>query len=358
MGKYNPVGNIDFSKLRDGLSGIMRVRNESQLIENCIDSCINALDELIVVCNDCTDNTPDILARKQKEYPDKLKVYYYNHNVLSFDLTLDEYNEALALPDDSPRLYCNQCNYGISKVNYKYAVKIDTDQVYFEDELKKWRDVCAQKRCARRGFKNIFGWLFMMYFTFYRRLSTKLNRPCIFLLPNFVFKVFGESYISLAEQRLSKGKASISLSGFNVFKDDKWYITFDRYNIHPPYNGEGDTVIFKVSEKTYFTRICNTRKSYSVTEGFSSPYKIMFAKPMWFHLHANRSQCCENVKKIKDSHPDLFVPINEFPNMSYKQVLRKMDSKVNTLFQRTLFIFAHNMGIELLEKHLYLLDNQ
>ena len=45
----------------------MRVKNEERLIESCIDSCIEALDELIVVCNDCTDSTLEILERKQKQ---------------------------------------------------------------------------------------------------------------------------------------------------------------------------------------------------------------------------------------------------------------------------------------------------
>ena len=35
----------------------MRVKNDGQFIERCIESCIDALDELIVVHNDCTDNS-------------------------------------------------------------------------------------------------------------------------------------------------------------------------------------------------------------------------------------------------------------------------------------------------------------
>ena len=62
-------------KLKDGLSGLMRTRNEAQLLEACIDSCIGSLDELIVVCSDCTDNTLEVLERKRLQYPDKLRVY-------------------------------------------------------------------------------------------------------------------------------------------------------------------------------------------------------------------------------------------------------------------------------------------
>ena len=79
------------SDLKDGLSGLMRTRNEAPLLEPCIDSCIDALDELIVVCSDCTDNTLEILERKKKQYPTKLRVFEYNKKVLSFDLTKEEF---------------------------------------------------------------------------------------------------------------------------------------------------------------------------------------------------------------------------------------------------------------------------
>lgn len=64
---------------KDGLSGLIRTRNEAKLLGPCIDSCIGALDELVVVYNDCTDNTEEILKEKQKQYPDKLK---YMHIII------------------------------------------------------------------------------------------------------------------------------------------------------------------------------------------------------------------------------------------------------------------------------------
>ena len=47
--------------LKNGLSGIMRVKNEGRFLEACIDSCIEALDEIIIVYTGCTDNTEEIL---------------------------------------------------------------------------------------------------------------------------------------------------------------------------------------------------------------------------------------------------------------------------------------------------------
>lgn len=339
------------------MSGLIRTRNEAHLLSGCIDSCINALDELVVVYNDCTDNTAEILAEKQLQYPDKLKVFPYNHQVLSFDLTREEYEYAKTLPDDSPRLYCNQCNYGLSKMRYSYAVKIDADQIYYEDEIKKWRDVCAGINAPCWKPSYILGWFFMMYFTLYRRISARIERPCIPMLPTWFVRLFSTPYLDYAKWRLSRGTASIALSGVNLFKDeDGWYVPFDRYNIHPPYNGSGDTVIHPLTNETFYTRRFSDTISYSVTELFHCPYKVMYAGPVWFHLHANRAYCRDKVKRVKNGHPELFVRPDDFVKMSYSEVLQKMDPKVNTLFQRTLFALVHRMGMNVVMKHLSLLE--
>lgn len=349
--------NMILSDLKNGLSGIMRVKNEAMMIEECIDSCIDALDELIVVCNDCSDSTPEILERKKLQYPEKIKVYYYNHNVLSFDLTEEEYRYALSLPDDSLRLYCNQCNYGLGNVTHKFAVKIDTDQIYFKSELKHWRDICCGERKSFRA-SYIAGWFFMMYITLYRRLSAALKTPCLFLLPDFLVKWFAPSYRQYAEYCLQRGKASIALSGVNVFKDDGWFVTFDNYNIHPPYNGEGDTVIFKVSDQTFFTRTSSGRGSFSVTEKFNQPYKMMFAGPIWFHQHANRPRCWEKVHQLKRMDPNSFVPLEQFVRMKYSQVCKKMDPGATTLYQRILFAVVHKIGLNAVIENEHLLSNR
>lgn len=41
--------------MKKTIAGIMRVKNEGSFVKDCIESCIDALDELIIVYNDCTD---------------------------------------------------------------------------------------------------------------------------------------------------------------------------------------------------------------------------------------------------------------------------------------------------------------
>ena len=124
-----------------GVSGLMRVKNDEEFIEASIDSCIDALDELIIVYNDCSDNSPTLIEKKRRQYPDKIKVWEYKHKIYSINLTKEEYEYAKLLPDDSPNLLCNYYNFALSKVSYSHAMKIDADQIYFTEKLKFWCDV-------------------------------------------------------------------------------------------------------------------------------------------------------------------------------------------------------------------------
>lgn len=56
---------VDMSFLKKvrpvGVSGLLRVKNDAEFLSDCIESCIDALDELIICYQDCTDNAPEII---------------------------------------------------------------------------------------------------------------------------------------------------------------------------------------------------------------------------------------------------------------------------------------------------------
>lgn len=140
----------------------MRVKNDADFIEASIESCISALDELIVVYNDCTDNSAEVIETMRLKYPEKIKVFEYPYKVLGAGLTKEEYNFAKSLPKDSPLLLCNYYNFALSKVQCEYAIKIDADQIYFSEILNKWCDLVR----AGNQFKGcrMLGMLFHYYF--------------------------------------------------------------------------------------------------------------------------------------------------------------------------------------------------
>mgnify|MGYP001515929118 CR=1 FL=1 len=44
-----------------GVTGLLRVKNDAEFLALCIDSCIEALDELVIVYQPCDDDSPRII---------------------------------------------------------------------------------------------------------------------------------------------------------------------------------------------------------------------------------------------------------------------------------------------------------
>ena len=118
-----------------GVSGLLRIKNDEEFIQACVDSCIDALDELIITYNDCTDNSEEVIDYVKNKYPNKIKVYKYLPHIQSSNLTEDEYNHLISIPENSTQLLSNYYNYALSKSSYKYVMKIDADQIYYTKSL-------------------------------------------------------------------------------------------------------------------------------------------------------------------------------------------------------------------------------
>lgn len=342
--------------LQNGLSGIMCIKNESRFLEDCIDSCINALDELIVVYVKGNDSTEGILKRKKEQYPDKLTYYLYPHEVLWFEMTQAEYEVARNLKEGDPRLYSSMCNFALSKVKYKYVIKkVDADQFYFHEELKCWRDICSDNTIPSWTLSHLIGFLYSIYISLYRRISALTGIPLLFMLPEkMTYKLY--KYYKLYSQReLKCNRAAISLSGLNVFKDNEWLVPFDGINIHPPYNGNGDHIIFPISNQTYFYKHnlnrAENRNSYSITEDFYHPYRVFIGGCCWFHQHANREKCWRVIKEQKLQSPKDFVPIEQFLMFTNKEFLSRMHKKIDVMYNKIYFSIVHIISKDEIKKY-------
>jgi len=357
---------MEYTKLKAGISGIMRVKNDAEFVEACIDSCIEALDELIIVYNDCSDNSPELIKKKQKEYPTKIKVFEYKHKVYSISLTEEEYKYALNLSDDSPNLLCNYYNFALSKANYQYAIKIDADQLYFKDELNKWRKICRDEHYNSSKFYYGIGYLVNIYYILYKFLSFKFQRR-LQIIPSKIVESLKPYYESYAAQELKKGNACISLSGVNVFKMQEWFVTMgkenDIFNIMPPFNGEGDHLIFKISPSTYYKKYdmpyYNKLRNfnYSLIEEFVHPYKTLCWGFAWFHLNSMRKDYRELITKVKQEHEEAFIDIKEFSSFTYREIEERMDKVMTNNRQKTIFALTYKNSSNTILKHLPILTN-
>ncbi|WP_413516850.1 hypothetical protein [Photobacterium phosphoreum] len=127
--EHNPI--VDFSRMdmnnrNDGLSGFIRAKNEGEYIYQVISSWILLVDELIIVFNDCSDNTEEEIKRAIKDFGiDKIKAYKYMPKVYP-----QGSKEHIELPPNDIHSLVNYYNYALSKTTMKYAVKIDGDIIY------------------------------------------------------------------------------------------------------------------------------------------------------------------------------------------------------------------------------------
>lgn len=304
-GKYKSEDYyVDMSFLKKerpiGVSGLLRVKNDADFLSDCIDSCIDALDELVVCYQDCEDNAVDVIHEKKLQYPDKIKVYYYAPPVYCWGLTEDEIREAFALPDSSVHKLCNYYNYTLSKATYRYAVKIDSDQIYYPDKLKKICDAYRNETYKPMTFSDYWG---KYYFKIYTRLINRYS----FL---YAFDLFGrfsparnwimKRYMNYLIKEIENNKYAVSLLGMNVgYKDGKWGICIlDKF----PFNGEMDHLVFRITEQTY----------YQTFVGLDNPMERLLYRELvlpggwfWFHLKGTRKGVDQSTKEWVELGPNL-----------------------------------------------------
>lgn len=356
-------------KRKKGVSGFMRVKNDAEFVEASIDSCIDALDELIIVYNGCLDNTPELVEKKRQEYPNKIKVFEYKHKVYSVNLSKEEYEYALALPDDSPCLLCNYYNFALSKVEYEYAMKIDADQIYFSRQLKEWCDLFRSGDKVRSRYRSTcyyIGWLFNIYFLVYKFVCFRANR-FYHLLPAKMVGIMRFYYRKYLKYKVTDGNICLSLSGLNVFRNGEWGVCMGKkdeiINVLPPFNGEGDHLIFKVSSETYFRKYSMpyynilSNSSYSLIEEFVHPYKVLCAGFAWFHLNAMRLKNREKVKTVMERNPRAFVKLSDFFNLKYEEIVDKADQTMFSVRQKVLFSFIYKSDVQSLKDNVRFLQN-
>ncbi len=346
------------------VSGFLRVKNEGIFIERCVESCIDALDELIIVFNDCTDNSEDEINKMVAKYPHKIKSFKYPHHVLGMYITKEEFDVAKNLPEGDPALLSTYSNFALQKITSEYAVKIDADQVYFTEQLKSWCDFLRECRPQKRTFKVFIGNLFSIYISVYRLLSLKAGRV-LPLLPSCLVKMFYPAYICYAKYLFSHNKACLALSGVNVLETEETGIsmghTLNGFKAFHPFNGCGDTVIFKMDKSAQFEKFIMPEynppytKTYSIFEKFNAPYKkIMYIGFFWKHLSMMRTNLLNYALNLNNSDKGAFLPIDKFRKLSYSKIINQSSNNVCPLFQRILYAFIYKANkrslIEYLKK--------
>ena len=331
----------EFSTMRPvGISGLLRTKNGADFLSDCIDSCINALDELIIVYQESFDDTEKIIIEKQKQYPDKIKAYFYEPKVYSHNLSEEEYNYALNLPENSIHLLSNYYNFALSKAKYKYAIKIDDDQIYFSNQFKEILDLYRKEDKVKILLKE------KLAFKYYKKLFKKTSRhpnylnsfTCHFLVPKF----FIRNLVSYIKKKIQNDKIITSFSGINLFENKIPLGKSETPDILSPFNGTYDTLCFPISSETYYLPFYD-KENNRIIERFKNDnelsqdiFPIGF---FWIHLKDMKKLAYE---KIKDKYKGKSIKIDEFFNTNFFELEKKSDYRKFLNLRLMFYIFFMN----------------
>lgn len=335
----------------NGLSGFMRVKNEELTLLASIESVINQVDELIIVYNnDCTDRTPDIIASAARKYPEKIKQFEYPYPVYGVYCDKKEYDFAKSLPYDSPNNLSSYCNFALEKTSYKYVIKLDADQIYFNNRIGELRELLLQSiesRSTRLSNLSIrLGKIIYNRWCHLDPICLDSKRKLIFR--KLFLPYIRRPFLRYAITEMIQNGSYIALSGIDCINIHGTWMSpvsciKNDGEIWEPYNGNGDLFIFKMAEGMRFIP-----KDYGIVHGkycyletFLCPdQKIIFCGFSWLHFKPQKSPFRENLTLQYDNNADCLLPICELAKLRFAFICRKSQL---ILWKRYVYGFATDM---------------
>lgn len=327
-----------------GVTGILRCHNAADFLGMCIDSCIEGLDELVAVYHDCTDDTPRILADKQAQYPDKIKVYEYTPYVFPMEMDESLFSFVKNLPSDSAHLMSGYSNYALSKATYRYVVKIDADQVYFSEP---WKRICEAYRSTVPVRLKATDYAAYRLYRFYIRHFSRKNRPCFHWFEKIAVK-FYPYYFSYLEKRVIRDKVAVSLSGINLFHlANQWRVGLGERHVpelFPLFNGVGDHFFFELSEETFFQKwiMPSTRPGVRrVIEVMFYAGEMLDGGFFWFHLKPALKRQKAKSEQLYETCPGRMVSLEELQKLPYPAFREKFHPFFPVSFTEPIFSYFY-----------------
>jgi len=113
---------------RKTYTAVMRVKNEEEFLEASLRSIVDLVEEVVIVDNQSTDRTPELIDQLVSEHPGKIKSFVYPYDMARYG----EENAALASTwrgRRSPRLLANFYNWTLKRCSHPFVLKWDGDTI-------------------------------------------------------------------------------------------------------------------------------------------------------------------------------------------------------------------------------------
>ena len=304
---------------KDGISACLRVRNGEDYLEVSIMSVINQVDEIICVFNDSQDNTEKILCNLEQKYPDKIFVYKYIPIV--YAPNTDNYKKT---PPNSVNALCYYYNFALSKTTYTHIFKLDDDQIFFPNILRKLKKVVTKNKHFGLQGLNLIDYKENLYVNTKLELKTsgvdillfKYNNTCHFK-KNKKYEVF--------TGKIGR-RIKIQLSFFHL-KRCKKDRGLNNYDIDTNLNSR----YLNINKRWFSTLTNENLKSYEESQynnKFPHPYTLGF-------------KYINNSKKI------------------YKyELFNKFEDKLNIKTRKNIFVFGNGPQLSFMNNFVEKLKNK
>ncbi|PAF46353.1 hypothetical protein BKH46_07745 [Helicobacter sp. 12S02634-8] len=223
-----------------GLSGHLRAKNEAATIGLAIETCLPALDELIITAQPSCDDTYEICLQKAQKYPDKIKLFYYTPEVVPVPYSHCAKKGAAIQNSNqfSIHNFAHYNNFGLTKISYKYYVKIDADQIYFTQKFQELKEAILAADKYTKPKRSVIN-----------KILGRLHRPFYRFLSSFLSM---ESFVAWTTR--IEGRCAYGLCGINLVSPPKHNF------MHKTIAGGGGQ-IFKCDSKVSLTSKAHLRWS-------------------------------------------------------------------------------------------------
>jgi Beta-1,4-N-acetylgalactosaminyltransferase (CgtA) len=116
--------DFDPARKKPGVSAILRLKNEQDYLEKALNSIRPFFDEFVIVYNQCSDRTPEIVEKFAIEEPKRVKAFHYLPKVFPGGS-----EQHLALRADHVSSLVHYYNFALSKISYRICAKWDGDMI-------------------------------------------------------------------------------------------------------------------------------------------------------------------------------------------------------------------------------------